>query len=108
MPLSAEQKMALIRAAVLQGRFADRLAPFEAELVETCVDRFRAQGAACVLTANEWRVVQEAVGAMEALREDELRALPTVDARFGRAGDALAEMGEQYAGEIRRALAGAA
>lgn len=71
--LTDEQKVALTRAAVLRGRHGAVLAAFEADLVDSCILRFRDQGDRALLTDNEWRVVQEAVGGMEAVRDDEAR-----------------------------------
>lgn len=72
--VSDVQQVALIRAAGLIGRHGECLADFERELVEECVLRFRDQGAGAAMTDNEWRVFQEALGAMDAVAEDARRA----------------------------------
>lgn len=65
MTLPNEDQLAIIRMASLIGRYRDALAPFEAELVETCVDRFRTKGAAMSLTVNERLVLADALMAMD-------------------------------------------
>ncbi|NBB51476.1 hypothetical protein GVN24_24635 [Rhizobium sp. CRIBSB] len=73
--MTDSQAMALIRCAGLIGRHGDILAPFEADLVRTCVERYRDRGPRTVLTASEWRVLEEAIGAMDAVADDARRAL---------------------------------
>lgn len=73
-PVTDAQQVALIRAAGLVGRHGECLADFERELVEDCVTRFRDRGAGAVLTDNEWRALQEALGAMDAVADDARRA----------------------------------
>lgn len=88
------QQVALIRAAALIGRHGECLADFERELVEECVLRFRDQGAGAVLTDNEWRVFQEAVGAMDAVAEDAQRT----------AWSLLEQQGRQFARDMAGVL----
>lgn len=64
MTLPNDDQLAIIRMASLIGHHRDALAPFEAELVEECVDRFRTKGAAMSLTANERLVLADALMAM--------------------------------------------
>lgn len=73
MTVSHAQKMALIRAASLLGRFDRVLSDHEGDLTRTCVERFRDRGERMTFTDNEWRVVEEAVGAMAAARDDAAR-----------------------------------
>ncbi len=70
MTVTEPQKLALIRCAVLIGRFGGCLSAFERDLVEAAVGRYRRSAERTTLTANEWRVVEEALGAMEAVRLD--------------------------------------
>ena len=65
MTLPNDEQLAISRMASLIGRHRDALAPFEAELVEECVDRFRTRGAAMSLTANERLVLADALMAMD-------------------------------------------
>lgn len=65
MTVTAEQRLKLIRAASLIGRREAALSPFEAELVGDLVERYRDRGDRVTLTANETRVLEEAVAAME-------------------------------------------
>lgn len=71
--LTNEQKTALTRAAVLLGRHAEGLSDFERDLVEQAVLRWRDRGDRAVVTAREWTVIEEAMGAMEASRDDAAR-----------------------------------
>lgn len=66
MRITALDKLGLIRMAGLIGRHRAVLSPFEAELVDDCVLRFRDRGDAMTLTANERQVLAEAIGAMDA------------------------------------------
>lgn len=73
MSVTDAQRLALTRAAVLQGRHGHVLSDFERQLVDDCVRRLRDRGERMTLTANEWTVIEEAVGGMEASREDAAR-----------------------------------
>lgn len=73
MTVTDAQRLALTRAAVLLGRHGAVLSDFERQLVDDCVHRLRDQGQRMTLTANEWTVIEEAVGAMEASRDDAAR-----------------------------------
>lgn len=65
MTLPKDEQLAIIRMASLIGRYRDALSPFEAELVEETVDRFRSRGAAMSLTVNERVVLADALAAMD-------------------------------------------
>lgn len=70
MALPKEDQLAIIRMASLIGRHRDALSPFEAELVENAVDRFRSRGAAMSLTVNERVVLADALAAMDKAKAD--------------------------------------
>lgn len=70
MTVTAQDKVDLIRLAALIGRHADALSPFEAELVEACVLRFRDRGDRMTLTINERLVLSDALQAMERASRD--------------------------------------
>lgn len=69
MPLPNDEQLAIIRMASLIGRYRDALSPFETELVEETVDRFRTRGAAMSLTANERVVLADALAAMDKAKD---------------------------------------
>ena len=71
--LVVEQKTRLLLAAVLIGRFGSTLSDFERDTVEQAILRWRDRGDSAVVTDREWAVIEEAVGAMEALRDDAAR-----------------------------------
>lgn len=65
MTVSAQDKLDLIRLPGLIGRHRDVLSPFEAELVDDCILRFRDRGDRMTLTINERLVLSDALQAME-------------------------------------------
>jgi hypothetical protein len=79
MTLPNDEQLAIIRMASLIGRHRDALAPFEVELVEECVDRFRTKGAAMSLTANERVVLADALKAMDKAKAEAERAAGVPD-----------------------------
>jgi hypothetical protein len=64
--LTADQEFALISAGALLGWYAHVLSDFEVETIAVVSERWLAQRAATLLTAGEWRVVEDAVAAMRA------------------------------------------
>lgn len=79
MTVTHHQKMALIRAVGLIGRFGDALSDFEAQLVSDCVERFRDRGERMTLTPNEWAVLQAAIDAMDAVKARREHGGPAID-----------------------------
>ncbi len=69
--ITSAQGDTLVRGLSLMGRH-DVLAPFEAGLLRDCIERFNVRGDRTVLTANEWRVNEEAVGALDAAQADHM------------------------------------
>jgi hypothetical protein len=72
--LTDSQALTLTSGAVLLGRFGHLLSEHEQELVAAAGRRFRDQGRDAMVTENEWPVILEAVGAMQAARADMERA----------------------------------
>ncbi len=67
--MTEHQAKIVIRAALLMGGYSDVLSDFEREVTDEVVQRFRKRGSAALITENEWRVVEESVGALAAVRE---------------------------------------
>lgn len=74
MTVAPEQIARLTRAVALINAYGAVLSEHEAQLTRDCIDRLRDRGERMVLTDNEWRVIEEAVGGMEAAREDDVRS----------------------------------
>jgi hypothetical protein len=72
--ITQDQADALVRGVSLIRRY-DVLSAFEAGLLQDCIERYRLKGDRTVLTANEWRVIEEAMGALDAAHADRLRAI---------------------------------
>ena len=72
--LTDRQVLTITRAVVLLSQFGAALSDHEQELVEAVGRRFKRQGRDASVTANEWPVIEESLGAMEARRADLGRA----------------------------------
>ena len=69
--LTGREVVRICRAAVLMAGYSAALSEHEQSVVETVVKRFRTHGQEIHVTANEWPVIEAAIGAMEAMRHDQ-------------------------------------
>lgn len=67
-PLTDEQTATIRRAAALIDYHCQVLAPFEVELIDSMVDRWRDLDGEATVTAAEWPALEAALQAMEADR----------------------------------------
>lgn len=72
--ITTDQIDAIIRAVGLTNRH-DVLSPFEASLLKDLIERYQYRGDRTNLTDNEVRVLEEAVGALDAAQADHMRRL---------------------------------
>lgn len=72
--LNERQAVLVIRASTLLNGFGDVLSDHERDLCQAISERFRRDGVETSITANEWPVIEESVGAMTAAREDRAAA----------------------------------
>ena len=68
--LTNPQVITITRAAVLLSRFGHVLSDHDQQLIVEIGRRFQRDGRATFVTGNEWPVLEEAVGAMDAVRAD--------------------------------------
>lgn len=84
--LSNIQVMTITRAVVLATQFTHVISDHELGVVMDVGGRFRRNGRAAFVTANEWPVIEMALGAMEAVRRDRAAASQTNTAAEDAAG----------------------